>query len=65
MVDRNSVLYIQHLLSALFTIKRALSRYVLKCTKDEKKTQYVYILKSNQCAKIDFVKHIVAIYNNI
>ena len=37
MVDRNSVLYIQHLLSALFTIKRALSRYVLKCTKDEKK----------------------------
>ena len=34
------------------------SRYVLKCTNDKKK-QYVYILKSKQCGKIGFVKHIL------
>ena len=37
------------------------SRYVLKCTKDKKRNQYVYILKGNQCGKTGFVKHIVAI----
>ena len=32
------------------------SRYVLKYTKDKNK-HYVYILKSNQCGKIDFVPY--------
>ena len=44
------------------------SRYVLKCTKDKKRNQYVYILKSAQCGKISFRKSLkqyrIKIYKN-